>query len=109
MWQSFFDIASNPAIWRSTPIVRIWRSLDEVPADLGRTVVTIGNFDGVHLGHQHVIRRAREVAAELGFQKVDAGTIDPHPMAVLRPTNEPPTLTTIGTRAELLDEAGVDD
>ena len=43
--------------------VRIWRSLDEVPADLGRTVVTIGNFDGVHLGHQHVVARAREVAA----------------------------------------------
>ena len=35
--------------------LRIWRSLDEVPADLGRTVVTIGNFDGVHLGHRHVI------------------------------------------------------
>ena len=34
--------------------MQIWRSLDEVPADLGRTVV-IGNFDGVHLGHQHVV------------------------------------------------------
>ena len=43
--------------------VQIWRSLDEVPADLGRTVVTIGNFDGVHLGHQHVrAPGAREVA-----------------------------------------------
>ena len=36
--------------------MQIWRSLDEVPADLGRTVVTVGNFDGVHLGHQHVRR-----------------------------------------------------
>jgi len=89
--------------------VRIWRSLDEVPADLGRTVVTIGNFDGVHLGHQHVIRRAREVAAELGVEQVVAVTFDPHPMAVLRPEHAPPTLTTIDTRAELLDEAGVDD
>ena len=35
--------------------MQIWRSLDEVPADLGRTVVIIGNFDGVHLGHRHVI------------------------------------------------------
>ena len=43
--------------------MQIWRSLDEVPADLGRTVVTVGNFDGVHLGHQHVVGRAREVAA----------------------------------------------
>jgi riboflavin kinase/FMN adenylyltransferase len=89
--------------------VRIWRSLDAVPDDLGRTVVTIGNFDGVHLGHQHVIRRAREVADELGVADVVAVTFDPHPIAVLRPEHAPPTLTTIETRVGLLDEAGVDD
>ena len=42
--------------------MQIWRSLGEVPPDLGRTVVTVGNFDGVHRGHQHVVARAREVA-----------------------------------------------
>jgi riboflavin kinase / FMN adenylyltransferase len=89
--------------------VRIWRSLDAVPADLGRTVVTIGNFDGVHLGHQHVILRAREVADELGIRDVVAVTFDPHPIAVLRPEHAPPTLTTIETRVRLLEEAGVDD
>ncbi|HET6626121.1 MAG TPA: bifunctional riboflavin kinase/FAD synthetase [Nocardioidaceae bacterium] len=89
--------------------MRIWRSLDDVPGDLGRTVVTIGNFDGVHLGHQHVIRRAREVAAEIGVEKVVAVTFDPHPMAVLRPEHAPPTLTTLEGRAELLAAAGVDD
>jgi riboflavin kinase / FMN adenylyltransferase len=89
--------------------VRIWRSLDAVPADLGRTVVTIGNFDGVHLGHQHVILRAREVADELGVADVVAVTFDPHPIAVLRPEHAPPTLTTIETRVRLLEEAGVDD
>jgi riboflavin kinase/FMN adenylyltransferase len=94
---------------RSLLDVRIWRSLDDVPADLGRTVVTIGNFDGVHLGHQHVIRRAREVAAELGVEHVVAVTFDPHPIAVLRPEHAPPTLTTIETRVDLLDDAGVDD
>ena len=86
----------------------VWRSLDDVPADLGRTVVTIGNFDGVHLGHQHVVRRAREVAADLGVAKVVAVTFDPHPIAVLRPEHAPPTLTTIETRVELLARAGVD-
>jgi len=89
--------------------VRIWRSLADVPADLGRTVVTIGNFDGVHLGHQHVIRRAREVAAELGVQRVVAVTFDPHPIAVLRPEHAPPTLTTVDGRVELLEAAGADD
>jgi riboflavin kinase/FMN adenylyltransferase len=88
--------------------VQIWRSLDEVPGDLGRTVVTVGNFDGVHLGHQHVVRRAREVARTLGELPVVAVTFDPHPMAVLRPEHAPQTLTDVATRARLLGEAGVD-
>ncbi len=90
-------------------MVSIWRSLDEVPSDLGRTVVTIGNFDGVHLGHQHVVRRAREVADELGAERLVAVTFDPHPMAVLRPEHAPPTLTSLETRVELLAAIGVDD
>jgi riboflavin kinase/FMN adenylyltransferase len=88
--------------------VQIWRSLDEVPVDLGRTVVTVGNFDGVHLGHQHVVGRAREVARTLGDLPVVAVTFDPHPMAVLRPEHAPQTLTDIAARARLLGEAGAD-
>jgi riboflavin kinase/FMN adenylyltransferase len=88
--------------------VQTWRSLGELPADLGRTVVTIGNFDGVHHGHQTVIRRAREVASELGVEQVVAVTFDPHPMEVLRPEHAPSTLTSIETRAALLSAAGVD-
>jgi len=78
-----------------------------VPAGLGRTVVVIGNFDGVHLGHQHVLARASEVAADRGAPLV-AVTFDPHPMAVLRPEHAPVQLTTIDTRAELLAAAGAD-
>jgi riboflavin kinase/FMN adenylyltransferase len=88
--------------------VRIWRSLDDVPADLGRTVVVIGNFDGVHLGHRHVIQRARELADADGLPVV-AVTFDPHPMAVLRPEHAPLALTDIDRRCRLLDDAGVDD
>jgi riboflavin kinase / FMN adenylyltransferase len=87
--------------------VHIWRSLDEVPSDLGRTVVVIGNFDGVHLGHQHVLARAWEIADEGGLDVV-AVTFDPHPMAVLRPEHAPVQLTTTATRAELLGAAGAD-
>lgn len=86
----------------------VWRSLDEVPADLGRTVVVIGNFDGVHLGHQHVIARAREVAQAAGVRLV-AVTFDPHPMAVLRPDHAPLNLTGIEARSALLRAAGADD
>ncbi|WP_408899045.1 bifunctional riboflavin kinase/FAD synthetase [Nocardioides sp. R1-1] len=89
--------------------MRVWRDLSDVPADLGRTVATIGNFDGMHLGHQHVVRRAREVAAEVGVDHVVAVTFDPHPIAVLRPEHAPPTLTTIEERLRLLGRAGVDD
>ena len=89
--------------------MRVWHSLDEVPADLGRTAVVIGNFDGVHLGHRHVISRAREEAARLGADRVVAVTFDPHPMAVLRPEHAPTSITDIETRAELLRDAGVDD
>ena len=52
--------------------MRIWRSLDDVPSDLGRTVVVIGNFDGVHLGHRHVVQRARELADRDGLRVVAA-------------------------------------
>jgi riboflavin kinase/FMN adenylyltransferase len=88
--------------------VRIWRSLDDVPADLGRSVVLIGNFDGLHLGHRHLIRRAGELAKAEGLGVV-AVTFEPHPIAVLRPEHAPLALTGIVRRCFLMGEAGVDD
>ena len=85
--------------------MRTWHDISEVPADLGRTVVTIGNFDGVHRGHQVVLRRAREVAAELGVETVVAVTFDPHPFAVLRPEHAPVTLSGIDARLRLAGAA----
>ncbi len=87
--------------------VQLWRSLDDVPADLARTAVTIGNFDGVHLGHRQVLARARRVADERGLALVVV-TFDPHPMAVLRPEHAPTSLTTLEARADLLGRAGAD-
>lgn len=95
-------------MWQASA-VRIWNSVEEVPADLGRTVVTIGNFDGVHLGHQHVVRRAREVAVERGIEHLVVVTFDPHPFAVLRPEHAPLTLSTVEERLGLLAAAGADD
>ena len=87
--------------------MQIWRSLDEVPDDVGPTVVVVGNFDGVHLGHRHVLARAREIADQRSLLVV-AVTFDPHPMAVLRPEHAPTTLTSLDVRAELLSDAGAD-
>lgn len=96
--------------------MRVWRALADVPDDLGRTVVTIGNYDGVHRGHRRVITDAREVAARLGDRPVATGGLplvavifDPHPFAVLRPEHAPTLLSAIERRTELLAEAGVDD
>ena len=85
----------------------LWRSLDEVPAGLGRTAVVIGNFDGVHRGHQHVLATARAKARGQGLTVVVV-TFDPHPMAVLRPEHAPTTLTKLPARAELLVQHGAD-
>ena len=90
------------------PVVKLWRGLSEVPDDLGRTAVVIGNFDGVHLGHQHVVRRGRELADANGGLPLVAVTFEPHPMAVLRPEHAPVALTTLEQRADLLAEAGAD-
>ncbi|WP_134738679.1 bifunctional riboflavin kinase/FAD synthetase [Nocardioides sp. 503] len=88
--------------------MQIWRSLDDIPADLGPTAVVVGNFDGVHHGHQRVLARARSLADERGLPVV-AVTFEPHPMAVLRPEHAPTMLTTVERRAELLGEAGAND
>lgn len=84
-----------------------WRSLDEVPADWGRCVLTIGVFDGVHRGHAQLISRAVAAAAKRGVPSV-LMTFDPHPMEVVRPGSHPAQLTTLTRRAELAEELGID-
>lgn len=69
--------------------------------------LTIGNFDGVHLGHRRLIDAARSEASALGVPVV-AVTFEPHPVAVLAPDRAPPRLTTLAERLALLEHAGVD-
>jgi riboflavin kinase / FMN adenylyltransferase len=88
--------------------VRVWNGISEVPAGASRSVVTIGNFDGVHRGHRQVLGQARRVASQMGVDDVVAVTFDPHPFAVLRPEHAPIMLTDMSERAELLGEAGAD-
>ena len=87
--------------------MRVWRSLHDVPGATGSTVVTIGNFDGVHLGHRHLIAGLVARARELGAEAV-VTTFDPHPMTVIHPDSAPPRLTTLDHRLELLAGQGVD-
>lgn len=89
-----------------------WRGLDAIPAGWGLpdgSVVTIGFFDGVHLGHRRVVRRAVELARTApGERKAVVLTFDPHPVEVVRPGLHPALLTTPQHRMDLMETLGVD-
>jgi riboflavin kinase / FMN adenylyltransferase len=84
-----------------------WHGPLDVPDGFGPSVVTIGEFDGVHRGHQRIVERARDAAAKLGLPVVVV-TFDPHPDEVVRPGTHPPLLCTARRRLELLAGLGVD-
>jgi riboflavin kinase/FMN adenylyltransferase len=88
--------------------VRRWRGLDATPGDLGRTVVTIGMYDGVHRGHQALIGAAVARARAMRRPALLL-TFDPHPAEVIRPGSHPAILTALDRKAELVAELGVDD
>ncbi len=88
-------------------MVRRWHGLEEVPADWGRSVVTIGVFDGVHRGHQRIVRSAADEARRRGLKSVVI-TFDPHPDEVVRPGTHPPILASTARRIELLEGLGTD-
>ena len=94
---------SSPA---AKPIA-LYRSLDALPDTARGAVLAIGNFDGVHFGHQQVIADARALAdakaAPLGVM-----LFDPHPQQFFAPDNPPFRLTRLVTRAALLADLGVD-
>jgi riboflavin kinase/FMN adenylyltransferase len=84
-----------------------WRGYDAVPRGWGRSVVTIGVFDGVHKGHQATIGHAVKRARDLGVRCMVV-TFDPHPSEVVRPGSHPAILTEPARKAELIEELGVD-
>jgi riboflavin kinase / FMN adenylyltransferase len=84
-----------------------WRGLSAVPSGWGRSVVTVGVFDGVHRGHQQLIRAAVAAGRKRGLPTV-LTTFDPHPAEVVRPGSHPARLTSLRRRAELVAELGVD-
>jgi riboflavin kinase/FMN adenylyltransferase len=86
----------------------IYRSLGEVPPDFGPCAITIGNFDGVHKGHQQIMQRVRGIGREHGW-KTAVLTFDPHPSKLVAPARAPRLLTTPDQRARLILEQGIDE
>ncbi len=87
--------------------MHVWRSLDEFVAPPQGVVLSIGNFDGVHRGHQRLLEQAGELGRRLGLP-VAAMTFDPHPLAVVAPERVPPALTTLEEKLALLRRAGAE-
>lgn len=87
--------------------MKIYRSIESLPADLKATVVTIGNFDGVHLGHQRIIRDVIQETRNLSATSF-AVTFEPHPLRFLRPQQAPLLITPSSERIARLERTGLD-
>lgn len=90
-----------------SPATRVCRSQEDVGSPPLRAVVTVGNFDGVHRGHQDLIRKVVVRARKFGGEAW-AVTFHPHPSKVLAPEHAPALLTTLEQRLELLAALGLD-
>jgi riboflavin kinase/FMN adenylyltransferase len=87
--------------------MQIFRTLEEIPPDFGPSVVSVGNFDGVHRAHQAVLRDISGLAKELRAKSV-AVTFEPHPVRILRPGSGLKLLTPTPEKLRLLEETGLD-
>ena len=83
------------------------RGTGRLSRPLNRPVLTIGNFDGVHLGHRAILEIVVDRARSLGGEAVLL-TFEPHPRKMVQPDRPPSLLTTLDQKAELLDAAGID-
>lgn len=88
-------------------MIPVYRTLDAIPAGFGPSIASIGNFDGVHVGHQQILRAAVAQARATNARAV-AVSFDPHPERVLRPHRAPGLLTPMDERVRLLAATGVD-
>ncbi len=88
-------------------IMEIIHDLDRFAPPSQGSAVTIGNFDGVHLAHQALLRRTAQRARELG-SRAAAVTFEPHPIQVLAPDRAPRILTSLPTRARRMEQLGID-
>ena len=87
--------------------MNIYRNIEQLPA-FRNAVVTVGSFDGVHLGHRRIFEYVREAAERLGGESVVI-TFDPHPQTVLHPEREFFILNTLEENAALIQSEGIDN
>jgi len=87
--------------------MRVFHKLDDIPADFGRTLISVGNFDGVHRAHHRVLNTIVERARAQKLRSM-AVTFEPHPMRILRPDSEFKLITPTSEKIRLLAQTGLD-
>lgn len=87
--------------------MKVFETYKSIPDAAQGSVVVIGNFDGVHLGHQALLQDAKKVANTTG-KPLSVLTFEPHPKALFRPDDPPYRITPMGLKHERLSECGVD-
>jgi len=87
--------------------MKVFNRLDQIIEPIKGAVITIGNFDGVHIGHQALFHEVIEKAEAIDGTSV-AMTFEPHPLRVLKQNNHPPLITLYEQKAELIERSGID-
>ena len=87
--------------------MKIFDHLDKIREPFKNAVITIGNFDGVHIGHQALFHEVIEKAEAIGGTSI-AMTFEPHPLRVLKQNGLPPLITLYEQKAELIERTGID-
>jgi riboflavin kinase/FMN adenylyltransferase len=87
--------------------MKVFHHLEQVPGDFGPTILSVGNFDGVHRAHQAVLAQVVQRAKERGVRSL-AVTFEPHPTRILRPDVAPKLITPLPRKLDLLAATGLD-
>ncbi len=87
--------------------MKIVENLEQITKPYKKAVITIGNFDGVHIGHQALFHEVIEKANAIGGTSI-AMTFEPHPIRVLKENNHPPLITLYEQKVELIERSGID-
>jgi len=87
--------------------MRVFQTIEEIPPEFGPSIISVGNFDGVHRAHQAVLRDIAQLAPSRKASSV-AVTFDPHPVRILRPDSGLKLLTPLPEKLRLLEHTGID-
>jgi len=87
--------------------MQLIENLEDIKSAFNNAVITIGNFDGVHIGHQALFHEVIERADAIGGTSI-AMTFEPHPIRVLKQNGDPPLITLYDQKVELINKSGID-